>query len=172
MPQLGRELGRGQYGVVYACEGWGPVAKQGIRCAVKSVVPPDDKHWNDLAMEFHYSRYQCVYGQFQNVVFFKINCCRMVPEHDRIVSLIGSVIDYSYGGGTSPAVLLVMERLNRDLHTALKMSLTWPKRLRVAIDVTEGIRFLHAQVSSVFLIFQGIFSKFSLLPLRVWSIGI
>lgn len=37
-------------------------------------------------------------------------------------------------------------RMNRDLHTALKMSLTWPKRLRVSIDVVEGIRFLHSQV--------------------------
>ncbi len=72
----------------------------------------------------------------------------MVPEHERIVSLIGSVVDYSYGGGASPAVLLIMERLNRDLHTALKISLTWPKRLRVSIDIIEGIRFLHAQVTT------------------------
>lgn len=46
--------------------------------------------------------------------------------------------------------------MNRDLHTALKMSLTWPKRLRVSLDVVEGIRFLHAQVqqtqSYVFLV--------------------
>lgn len=40
-------------------------------------------------------------------------------------------------------------RMNRDLHTALKMSLTWPKRLRVSIDVVEGIRFLHSQVQKI-----------------------
>lgn len=44
--------------------------------------------------------------------FLIIKCLffRMVPNHERIVNLIGSVIDYSYGGGQSPAVLLVMER--------------------------------------------------------------
>ncbi|XP_035233385.1 dual serine/threonine and tyrosine protein kinase-like [Stegodyphus dumicola] len=121
MPQIGREIGRGQYGVVYSCDSWAGYSP----CAIKSVVPPDDKHWNDLAMEFYYTR--------------------SIPEHDRIVQIRGSVIDLTYAGGSTPAVLLVMDRLQRDLYSALKMSLPWKNRLQVALDVVQGIRFLHGQ---------------------------
>lgn len=120
-PKLGRELGRGQYGVVYLCDSWGGHHP----CALKSVVPPDDKHWNDLALEFHYTR--------------------SLPKHERLVNLHGSVIDHSYAGGSSIAVLLIMERLHRDLYTGLKASLTLKERLLIALDVVEGIRFLHGQ---------------------------
>ncbi|XP_053291167.1 dual serine/threonine and tyrosine protein kinase [Pleuronectes platessa] len=120
-PKLGRELGRGQYGVVYFCDSWGGR----YPCALKSVVPPDDKHWNDLALEFHYTR--------------------TLPKHERLVDLHGSVIDYTYGGGSSIAVLLIMERLHRDLYTGLKAGLSMKDRLQIALDVVEGIRFLHSQ---------------------------
>ncbi|KAG9353108.1 hypothetical protein JZ751_017684 [Albula glossodonta] len=120
-PKLGRELGRGQYGVVYLCDSWGGH----FPCALKSVVPPDDKHWNDLALEFHYTR--------------------SLPKHERLVDLHGSVIDHTYGGGSSIAVLLIMERLHRDLYTGLKAGLSLKERLQIALDVVEGIRFLHSQ---------------------------
>ncbi|XP_057364051.1 dual serine/threonine and tyrosine protein kinase isoform X2 [Manis pentadactyla] len=120
-PKLGQELGRGQYGVVYLCDSWGGH----FPCALKSVVPPDEKHWNDLALEFHYMR--------------------SLPKHERLVDLHGSVIDYNYGGGSSIAVLLIMERLHRDLYSGLKAGLMLETRLQVALDVVEGIRFLHSQ---------------------------
>lgn len=121
MPQMGREIGRGQYGVVYSCDSWATYSP----VAIKSVVPPDDKHWNDLALEFFYTK--------------------NIPEHKRIVALRGSVIDYMYGGGMSPAVLLVMDRLQKDLYTAIKQGLDWRHRLQVAIDVVDGLRYLHSQ---------------------------
>ncbi|XP_033375741.1 dual serine/threonine and tyrosine protein kinase [Parus major] len=120
-PRLGRELGRGQYGVVYLCDSWGGH----FPCALKSVVPPDEKHWNDLALEFHYMR--------------------SLQSHERLVHLHGSVIDYGYGGGSSIAVLLIMERLHRDLYTGLKAGLELEPRLQIALDVVEGIRYLHSQ---------------------------
>ncbi|KAF5277559.1 hypothetical protein FQR65_LT15961 [Abscondita terminalis] len=121
MPVLSREIGRGQYGVVFACEPWGGVDP----CAIKSVVPPDDRHWNDLAMEFYHTR--------------------TIPEHPRIAKLRGSVIDHQYGGGCSSSVLLIMERMSKDLYCGLRSGLTWLVRLQIAIDVTEGIRYLHSQ---------------------------
>lgn len=55
-------------------------------------------------------------------------CCRNVPEHDRVIGLRGSVIDYSYGGGTTPAVLIIMERMSRDFYTAIKSGFGWMSR--------------------------------------------
>lgn len=72
------------------------------------------------------------------------------------MKLIGSVIDYTYRDHTP--VLLVMERLARDLHTALKNKLLFQIRsvaptissvtsvccsIQVALDVVEGLRYLH-----------------------------
>lgn len=124
MPHYKEEIGRGQYGIVFACDGWGGTNGP---CAVKSVVPSDESHWNDLAMEFYYSR--------------------SIPEHKRIVKLRGSVIDHSYGGGfgLGSAVLLISDRLSRDLYCGIRTGLSWLERIQIALDVLEGIRYLHSQ---------------------------
>ncbi|KAI4491249.1 hypothetical protein M0802_010283 [Mischocyttarus mexicanus] len=124
IPHYGKEIGRGQYGVVFACNGWGGAPGP---CAVKSVIPPDERHWNDLAMEFYYTR--------------------SIPDHKRIVKLRGSVIDPSYGSGygMGTAVLLITDRLSRDLYCGIHAGLSWLERLQIAIDVLEGIRYLHSQ---------------------------
>ncbi|XP_014214699.1 dual serine/threonine and tyrosine protein kinase-like [Copidosoma floridanum] len=124
IPHQGKEIGRGQYGVVFACDGWGGAPGP---CAVKSVVPPDEKHWNDLAMEFYYTR--------------------SIPDHKRIVKLRGSVIDHTYGGsyGLGSAVLLITDRMSRDLYCGIRSGLKWLERIQIAIDVLEGIRYLHSQ---------------------------
>ena len=70
---------------------------------------------------------------------------RAVPAHDRIVQIIGSVIDYTYAGGSSPAVLLIMERMQRDLYAGIKCGMSFRSRLQVALDVIQGIRYLHSQ---------------------------
>ncbi|KAK9404515.1 DSTYK: Dual serine/threonine and tyrosine protein kinase [Crotalus adamanteus] len=81
----------------------------------------------------------------QDVLLYVDIYFRSLPKHERLVDLHGSVIDYSYGGGSSIAVLLIMEQLHRDLYTGLKAGLTLETRLQIALDVVEGIRFLHSQ---------------------------
>ncbi|KAB7507743.1 Dual serine/threonine and tyrosine protein kinase [Armadillidium nasatum] len=115
MPTLGREVGRGQYGVVFGCKKWGKYKP----CAIKSLVPLDDKHWNDLAME-------------------------SIPEHERIVTLRGSVIDYTYGQGETPAVLLIMDRLHRDLYCGIKTGLDWIERLQ-----DQDLNVFHRSLTNV-----------------------
>ena len=118
MPRYEQEIGRGQYGVVYSSKRWGNFGP----CAIKSVAPPDEKHWNSLAMEFYYTQ--------------------SLPEHPRIVQIRGCVIDSTYGSG-SGAVLLIMDKMRRDLHTAIRQGMPLIPRLQVAIDVVEGLRFSH-----------------------------
>ncbi|CAG5019502.1 unnamed protein product [Parnassius apollo] len=119
-PELGREIGRGQYGVVYAVRGsWAGHSP----AAVKSVLPADERHYQELAMEFFYTR--------------------SIPSHPRIVRLLGSLVQRA-GAGGAPGVLLVSARYARDLHAAVRTGLSFAARMRVACDIVDGIRYLHS----------------------------
>ncbi|XP_047540554.1 dual serine/threonine and tyrosine protein kinase-like isoform X1 [Vanessa atalanta] len=122
-PELGREIGRGQYGVVYSVRGaWAGHSP----AAVKSVLPADERHYHELAMEFFYTR--------------------SIPAHPRIVRLLGSLVQRGGGGGGggAPGVLLVSQRRARDLHAAVRAGLSFAQRMRIACDIVEGIRYLHS----------------------------
>ena len=58
--------------------------------------------------------------------------------------LIGVVIDKNYSNNNA-AVLLMMPRLPKDLYIGLKEGLAYKDRIMIAVDVAEGIRFLHNQ---------------------------
>ena len=68
-----------------------------------------------------------------------------MPRNDRVVNLIGALIDDDYSNGSSAVVLFIMPRYPRDLHAALKVGLDFGSRMQIALDVVEGIRFLHSQ---------------------------
>ena len=55
-------------------------------------------------------------------------------------------LSYGPGNGLCPSVLLILERCESDLHTALKLRRIneLKKRIRIASDVASGLRFLHA----------------------------
>ncbi|CAK1546585.1 unnamed protein product [Leptosia nina] len=124
VPDLGREIGRGQYGVVYAVRGsWAGMSP----VAAKSVLPADDRHYHELAMEFFYTR--------------------SIPPHPRIVRLLGSLVQRSGsgpGGASGVGVILVSQRWSRDLHTAVRAGLNFAQRMRIGCDIVEGIRYLHS----------------------------
>ena len=70
---------------------------------------------------------------------------RTLPKNDRVVNLVGALIDDDYSNGSNAVVLFIMPRYPRDLHAALKVGLDFGSRMQIALDVVEGIRFLHSQ---------------------------
>ena len=57
MPQFNMELGRGQFGVVYATDSDWHARPEGAKIAIKALVPTNDRQWGDLAQEYFYMHY-------------------------------------------------------------------------------------------------------------------
>ena len=79
------------------------------------------------------------------ISFPYVSINRTLPRNDRVVNLIGALIDDDYSNGSSAVVLFIMPRYPRDLHAALKVGLDFGSRMQIGLDVIEGIRFLHGQ---------------------------
>ena len=131
MPELGGELGRGHFGVVYSCKSWGNYSP----CAIKTLLPRDSVQWKDIAMQYHYTR--------------------LMGHNDRIVGIHACLIDKHFGTteeekairgkSNNQCVLLIMDMHKWDLDTAIRRGLSQYQVFSIAIDVVQGIRFLHSQ---------------------------
>ena len=104
MPKFEKELGRGQFGVVYSTESEWVNRPEGTKIAIKALVPANERQWGDLAQEYFYMHYW------------------MKQRHSNILQVLGVLIDHNYGPAEAPAtsVLLVLERCNYDLYSGLK----------------------------------------------------
>ena len=88
----------------------------------------------------------CVLVYITRYDFFTLSISsRTLPKNDRVVNLVGALIDDDYSNGSNAVVLFIMPRYPRDLHGALKAGLDFGARIQIALDVMEGIRFLHSQ---------------------------
>ncbi|KOB74191.1 Dual serine/threonine and tyrosine protein kinase, partial [Operophtera brumata] len=146
-------LCRGQYGVVYAAKGgWGGHAP----VAIKSVLPADERHYHELAMEFFYTRpHTVVYAargghapvaiksvlpadkRHYHELAMEFFYTRSIPAHPRIVRLFGSIVQKGGMEGGGRSVLLVSERAVRDLHAAVRAGLSLATRMRIACDIIQ-----------------------------------
>ncbi|XP_018011714.1 uncharacterized protein LOC108668953 [Hyalella azteca] len=154
LPVLGGELGRGHFGVVYSCKSWAKYSP----CAVKTLLPRDSAQWRDIALQYHYTR---LMGYHPRIV--GIHAClidKYYGEGNKPVpgragggrerwgsgSRSGAKAHGSKSGALSnQCVLLIMDMHECDLDTAIRRGLLWYQRLRIALDVVLGIRFLHSQ---------------------------
>ena len=68
-----------------------------------------------------------------------------MPKNDRVVNLVGALIDDDYSNSSNAVDLFIMPCYPRDLHAAHKVGLGFGLRMQIALDMMEGIRFLHSQ---------------------------
>ncbi|XP_070553782.1 dual serine/threonine and tyrosine protein kinase-like [Ptychodera flava] len=115
IPKKGKKIGEGSQASVYEC---GKMGKDKINCVVKLVSMQPGVHINtEIAMEVHYAR---------------------SIEHKRILPLIASIKHGDH-------VYLVSPRMKWDLKEALPNIKPLKNRLIIALEIAEGISYLHSR---------------------------